>query len=375
MFTMAFVIGASTMAGATPVWSLTSSPNYGTSSNVLSAVSCVSATSCKAVGYYGINNSLPRTLVESWNGTAWSLQSSPSIGTGTNYLLGVSCVSATSCKAVGYYNNSSNVYRTLVESWNGTAWSIQSSPNNGTGRNALSGVSCVSATSCKAVGGYAPAAGYARTLVESWNGTAWSIQSSPNNATLNSELSGVSCVSATSCKAVGDYGGSTNTSYVQHPFVESWNGTAWSIQSSPYYGTTSYLSGVSCVSATSCKAIGVYVTSSNVHRTLVESWNGTAWSLQSIPNNGTKDNLLSGVSCVSATSCKAVGYYVNSSFGVRTLVESWNGTAWSIQSSPNNGTGQNYLSGVRCVSATSCKAVGYYVNSSSADRTLVESYG
>ena len=30
----------------------------------------------------------------------------------------------------------------------------------------------------------------------------------------------------------------------------------------------------------------------------------------------------------------------------RTLIESWNGTAWSLASSPNNGTGDNVLDGV-----------------------------
>jgi hypothetical protein len=45
-------------------WSTGSSPSPGTEST-LNAVSCVSASWCAAVGYFGNN-----TLVESWNGSA-----------------------------------------------------------------------------------------------------------------------------------------------------------------------------------------------------------------------------------------------------------------------------------------------------------------
>jgi hypothetical protein len=49
------------------------------------------------------------------------------------------------------------------------------------------------------------------------------------------------------------------------------------------------------------------------------------------------DNQLGTVSCVSATACTAVGYYVaNSGNGPQnTFIESWNGTRWAIVPSPN----------------------------------------
>ena len=44
-----------------------------------------------------------------------------------------------------------------------------------------------------------------QTLIETWNGTAWTISSSPNtSATQNNFLNGVSCTSPTACVAVGD---------------------------------------------------------------------------------------------------------------------------------------------------------------------------
>ena len=75
-----------------------------------------------------------------------------------NVSRGVACVSTTNCYAVGIWIG--QVPFTLVEHWNGTAWSIVSSPNPSlTGDNELNGVSCA-ARPClfrgRAVGGREP---------------------------------------------------------------------------------------------------------------------------------------------------------------------------------------------------------------------------
>ena len=94
----------------------------------------------------------------------------------------------------------------------------------------------------------------------------------------------------------------------------------------------------------------------------MEHWDGSAWSVVSSPNAGTSHNYLNGVAAVSANDVWAVGYYVNGSNVDQTLVEHWNGSAWSVVSSPNAGTGDNDLYGVAAVSATDVWAVGYYNN-------------
>jgi hypothetical protein len=172
--------------------------------------------------------------------------------------------------------------------------------------------------------------------------------------------------------AVGLY---ENSDDVPQTLIESWNGSRWTIQSSPNASTNDVLTRVRCTSAASCEAVGYFLNSSNVDQTLVESWNGSSWTVQLSPNEGANSNDLESLSCVSATSCEAVGVYINSSNVPQTLVESWNGSSWTIQSSPNDGTGTNVLIGVSCISANSCEAVGYYLNSSAVEQTLVESYG
>jgi hypothetical protein len=112
---------------------------------------------------------------------------------------------------------------------------------------------------------------------------------------------------------------------------------------------------------------------------LTEHWDGTAWSVVASPNQGTSDNRLQGVTCVSSHPCWAAGNYVNGSNLNQTLTERWDGTAWSIVPSPNvktNGKDNpNILQGVTCVAGGDCWAVGYHFNGSlSANQTLTEHY-
>jgi hypothetical protein len=116
----------------------------------------------------------------------------------------------TDCVAVGTYVSGSNTL-TLVESWNGTTWSVVPSPNP-KGHfyvSGLSGVSCWSLTNCAAVG-FArarkkPPHSYPQTLVETWNGNAWTIVPSPDPSETGDNLSGVSCSgSPTYCYAAGN---------------------------------------------------------------------------------------------------------------------------------------------------------------------------
>ena len=122
-------------------------------------------------------------------------------------------------------------------------------------------------------------------------------------------------------------------------------------------------------------AVGNFITSGNpgnaTGKPLVESWNGRAWSV--LPSPGLSGSL-AAVSCSSAKSCRAVGQT-----GPVTLAESWNGAAWSVVTSPNQGNNDdllnsNGLAGVSCVSSTSCQAVGTW-NADGTAESLAESFG
>ena len=84
--------------GASPVWSIVPSVDDGAFQDFLSVVSCVSPTTCMAVGMHDGSDGQRLALAESWDGTAWNAVPTPA----GSQLSDVSCVSASSCKAVGW---------------------------------------------------------------------------------------------------------------------------------------------------------------------------------------------------------------------------------------------------------------------------------
>src|ERR1700691_270176 len=162
------------------VWSDKTTENPSSEFNQLTGVSCSSSTACTGVGSYG--SSSPDTLAERWNGTSWSKQTIPTPAKSESILRGVSCTSSTACKAVGLSENTTTgVVETLAETWNGTEWTIQKTPNpSGAQGSRLFGISCTSSSACLAVGTYETSSYEERTLGESWNCTEWTIYE-PNN--------------------------------------------------------------------------------------------------------------------------------------------------------------------------------------------------
>jgi hypothetical protein len=112
-------------------WSIQTIPNPSSSlQNGLNRVSCVSSSACVAVGYYNKASGPDPTLAESWNGKTWSIRSMPTPSRAIyGYLYGVACESSSACLAVGTYTNKSGVALTLAETWNGSTWSLLSSPS------------------------------------------------------------------------------------------------------------------------------------------------------------------------------------------------------------------------------------------------------
>jgi hypothetical protein len=368
------------LASGAPTWSIMPAPrppaDVAPADVGLGPVSCSSVSACTAVGFYDNSAGDRLTLAERWNGTAWTVQHTPNPSGATfSDLNGVSCPSASACMAVGEYSSGSDSdFPMLAERWNGKAWVILPTPSiNATGF----AVSCTSASACTAVGEKVTKAGVGVTLAERWNGKAWTVQHTPNPGGVNgSDLDGVSCTSAWACTAVGSFG----TTAGGLTLAEDWNGTKWVTDATPNpsLATNVGLGGVSCTSASACTAAGSYfLMPEGPGGTLAEHWNGTTWTNQRIPNppgnngDGNADGGLGGVSCTSASACTAVGSYDNNNIIAVTLAEHWNGTKWAIQHTPNpSGATWAGLGGVWCTSASACIAIG-----GSNSGPLAERYG
>lgn len=269
----------------------------------------------------------------------WAVQAVPGPSIPSGQLVAVSCSSGAHCSAVGSSVNSAGIRVTLAERWDGGGWAVERTLiPAGYLNSELTGVSCVSRRVCFAVGESTERGGKVG-LIERWNGRRWSIQPGPD---IKGGLSAVSCVSASDCGAVGALG------------AERWNGRSWAVTAAHLH-----VDALSCVSRNACMAVGVIGAAYTA--TWAERWNGQKWSVQRIPTIDGNIDVLSGVACVSAAACIAVGSdNTGGEGGGQALAERWNGRKWAFMSLPQ--PFESELTAVSCKSARSCVAVGDFVS-------------
>lgn len=365
--------GLATAGSACGGWNVVPSPSPGSENQNLLGVAAISSNNVSAVGYADRPD-----LTEQWNGAQWSVIPSPGPGKGGNVLNGAALIPGTSqLWAVGYFYKLRGYRFTLTKQWNGTKWVTVSSPNpnKGKGDNELDAVAAISANDAWAVGDTVNASGAQNTLTEHWNGTQWSVVPSPNPGGAAGAPHSLYAVAAVSTNDVWAVGSDLNASNVTQTLILHWNGASWSVMKSPNVGPfANELLAVTAVSTSDVWAVGDYLSvKANTLQTLIEHWNGQKWSVVSSPDPTFIDNQLYGVAAVSANNIWAVGDYTTPDIVEQTLIEHWDGNAWSVVSSPNVGQG-SMLDAVTSVPGTSeLWAVGSYYNGV-IDQTLIEHY-
>ena len=332
-------------AAACPGWTVVSSPSRG--SATLSAVAATSAKDAWAVGSYNSAGSY-KTLIEHWNGSRWAITPSPNPAGGfhtTNTLGGVTAITPRNAWAFGFYEKSTTSFRTLIEHWDGTKWSVVPSPNSGSGENTLAAGVARSATDIWAVG-YHNDPDHRRTLTEHWNGTKWSVVPSPSVGTGNNYLFGVAAASPGSpVWAVG----SDSVSFGR-TLALRWNGHAWTTGTTANPGDGDrFLQSVATPAARYALAVGSYLSGSQT-RALAERWTGSGWSVVPAASPAADYNGLQSVAAAGSASAWAVGTRrATPGSPFRTLTEHWNGTSWTTVASPSPGSGDDWLFGAAAV--------------------------
>ena len=341
---LAAPVGAGTAGPATP-WRVFPTPNPGAppppglASVALNGASAASATEAWAVGTNENPGGNPFPIALHWNGsslTAISMAAPSGVG-GT--IGGVVDLGPGNAWAVGSKTDlATNTSRTLIEHWNGTAWSIVPSPNPDAApgdNDELSAIDAVSATDIWAVGSddHPPASN--TLLFEHWNGTSWTAVQSP--APVGDDFGlGIETISPTDAWAVG-------TASFTSTLAAHWNGTSWSIvpTPSPMNGPNpiNQLTAVSAVASNNVWASGYEdnVNNLNFRKPYLLHWNGSAWSIQFPPNAGTEGSLLRGITALSAGDIWTVGQTQENDGSILSLTERFNGTVWSILPSPDPG--------------------------------------
>jgi hypothetical protein len=271
---------------------------------ICATVNSVSGSSSSDIWAVGVSSSRRDPHLRHFNGSTWTASAGatlplpPSGGRSlrTTGLNAVTDLSPTNVWAVGRAMFGDASRHTLIEHLTAGGWSLVSGP--GTTGSVLNGISAVGAGDIWSVGSQTTATGTA-TLATHYDGTAWKTSATPNN-NVNNELNGVAAVTGSDVWAVGDSiknafdGVSTSRTLVEH-----FNGSAWSIVPSPNLGAgNNVLTGVAAHAANDVWAVGYDDDRSGpipIRKTVWMHWDGTRWSVVASPSTGTSDNTLLGV--------------------------------------------------------------------------------
>jgi len=254
-------------------------------------------------------------------------------------LRGVAATSASNAWAVGYYDPNSGGATPLVEHFNGQTWSLSSVPLGSSTGDVLNGITALASNNVWAVGS---GSGTGGTLVEHWDGANWNLITSPNHGTDPSELKSIAAVAPDDLWAVGTYSFNNNNDNAQ--LIEHWNGTSWTIVTGPDSGLTEViLTSVAASSATDIWMVGQGLVNGADNRSLVEHWNGSAWTATIFgPISGQFPDVegiaanSSGVWVAGTVRDASLNYNVP-------LVEHWDGISWTIiPSAPAGSIGSGF---------------------------------
>jgi hypothetical protein len=214
------------------------------------------------------------------------------------------------------------------------------------------------------------------TFFEHFNGTSWQAVPGPagNFSADPVEVTALAALSPTDVWAVGTQNSEGSGEPGTLNMAAQWNGKVWTVVPTPNLGNSVSQSdeptGITAISADDVWASGVEFTGCQAAATAgsrtpvlplalrlrpgglrrltgatgqclvpyVLHWDGTTWSLITTPDPGAFGAALEGITALSASDIWAVGQTQTSVSGpLGTLTEHFNGTSWSVVTSPDPG--------------------------------------
>ena len=400
----ALVVALAATPGSIALASGGVAPYWGTATTLSTAglalftsADCTSATSCIAAGeVVGGSGGVPVVAAE--NGGAWGSPMPAGLGgsTTSGLYLSVSCMSASSCVAVGYNSagasvpiaGSISVAGTSVTPGPASTVPLPSSPAPNASETAgLTSVSCT-ASACTAVGFYKTSSNQEEPMVATTSGNgSWTVSSvtPPSAATLGANLTAVSCPSGGGgCEAVGAYlnasgdietwsdqlGGGVPQTLTPPAAAVAASGTLPSTPSPLNLGAPQSMNAISCPSSAACTAVGEYsVSGGAIDPMEVIISNGTPAAGIALPAaTGLALNEISSVWCSDASNCALDGDVITAggggTFDPVTAYES-SGIWSALTDLPGGAAGatQTIALGLGCSAVDSCLADGFQANS------------
>jgi hypothetical protein len=335
-------------------------------------VSCAPGGYCVAGGYYtdsgGHRQAFVVTAVKGRWRAAAEVPGTAALDAGGGFarVTSVSCPSAGSCAAGGYYDDGRRQVRAFVVSQNNGSWYAARRvpvPIAGIGGDGFASLSCWSAGNCAAGGSFSISGGFGAWVVSERNGVWGRWGQVPGLAALNTghaaSVNSVSCAQGGYCALGGFYQlpatGPDSPAY-DSPFVASGRNGRW--HAAVAWPAAPVLNGflgpddgdivaVSCPSPRSCTAAGP-----GGRASFVENQKNGAWG---------RPRAQAGASLVS---CPSAG---NCGSGESNLVVGERNGRWAkaeelpgLAALGKIGGGTASIVSVSCPSAGHCTAVGFY---------------
>lgn len=369
-------------------------------------LSCVSVGNCAAVGVYTDDTNQDRGLLLSESHGRWqrgvevklpgNAAGKPKKAgeIGDNLLvLGVSCVSAGNCYAVGNYVTSSNTLLPLIIHQQNGVWghgTVAPLPAGATVRgqdSTIFTIKCLPDGTCAAAGSYTDGNGDKQAMLLGESGGLWS---AATEATLPSDANtsptaipiALDCAATGDCDAVGIYEDSHSDSL---GLLLSETGGTWAAGTEPtlpanaapptsYNAQTTLLDSITCPDAQDCAAVGSYTdTDANTQALLLNETAGTWAAGQQVvlPTNANttatdQSAALDSVSCPTAGNCVAGGQYTDTAQNDDSMLVTETNGVWSngVEVPLPNNAGQqaqfSAIDSVRCADVGDCSALGTY---------------
>jgi hypothetical protein len=275
-----------------------------------------------------------------FDGTTWTAFSAPMIkGDNNSFLQGVVDISPTLAWAAGNVTDGAHAGQ-VIEQWNGTKWSLFPTPKFGKKDQAnVFAMTSSSANDVWAIGSLVNlGTGLVSPLFEHWNGTAWTATTGESS---NDFLFGASADATNDAWAVGFNVSDSITTSAMH-----WDGTNWKRVATPNVGEgTNKLNAVLALAPNDVWAVGFSTPVAPPRQaatlTLIEHFDGASWTVVPSPkvgpNSVNQSNRLLGLTANSANDIWAFGsnFAADGSGHQMTLLLHWDGTSWTVASSPS----------------------------------------
>ncbi|NUP95095.1 MAG: hypothetical protein HUU28_02920 [Planctomycetaceae bacterium] len=251
----------------------------------LTELDVLSATDVWAVGQRVVgsaSNAQSVAYARHFDGAAWSLTNLPPA---QSQMLALDAFSANDVWTAGSKlvvdSGGWPGGQVCVDHFDGTAWTVMSTPMPATPGYTGSEVLDIKALASNDVwfvgewvGPYPGAAGYQAALAMHWDGSAFTLVPAPEVSTGGNGLEAIDGVAPNDLWAVG---GSADGNMGPYSYILHWDGSAWSHVTAPLVGSEQRLRDVLAIAPNDVWAVGeAYTTNAIIG--FLQHWDGVSWS-------------------------------------------------------------------------------------------------